>query len=229
MRIVVLFFKNLIACFLTAVVLVSCKTSVFDYHEVPTGSMEPNIEAGGAVFVNKLSYGVRLPLTEKYLFRWSEPAPADIVVLSSPRGEFNNWVKRVVGVGGDRVAVEGDLLYVNGYALECVSLVQSKLGGSACVESFGSTSYPVYWEEKGAQEYPFSELDVPKNHVFVLGDNRNHTLVAGPVKNDTVFGKVYVSVGSERAKYLTVVFNVFVFFTYLFLLLGVKRWIIKSD
>lgn len=224
-----MFFKNLIACFLTAVVLVSCRSSVIDYHKVPTGSMEPNIEAGGAVIVNKLSYGLRLPFTETYLARWAEPALADIVILSSPRGEFNNWVKRVIGVGGDHVAVEDGLLYVNGYELECVSNNQLNLGDSACVESLGTTSYPVYWGESGAQEYPFVELVVPENHVFVLGDNRNHTFVAEPVENDAVLGKVYIALDSGRAKYLTIIFNVFVFFAYLALLLGVKRWIIKSD
>lgn len=224
-----MFLKNIIACVLAALVLVSCKSSVFDLHKVPTASMEPNIEAGGAVFVNKLAYGLRVPFTEKYLVRWADPFPADVVILSSPLGELNNWVKRVVGVQGYHIAVEDGLLYVNGYELECMSLAKDGLSDGLCLETLGVFTYLIDWGLEGAKGYPFTDLDVPKDHVFVLGDNRNHTYVAEPVSVGNVLGKVHHVVGSDVSLYVTVIYNVTVFIMFFFILSCVNRLLVKSD
>lgn len=191
--------------------------------------MEPSIDAGGAVIVDKLAYGLRVPFTEKYLVKWAEPSSADIVILSSPLGGYNNWVKRVIGVAGTHVALEDSLLYVNGYELECVPLNEVEGNAGLCLEKLGPFNYIVDWGLKGAREYPFTNFDVPRDHVFVLGDNRNYTYIPEPVAESSVLGKVNVIISSENALYVSVIFNVSVFFMYFFILSFVNRLFVKRN
>ncbi|MDP2565873.1 signal peptidase I [Pseudoalteromonas marina] len=219
--------KSLFAYTATLLLVLSLKSVVFDYHKVPSESMEPNIEVGGAVFVNKLAYGLRAPFSDTYLLRWGEPSPADIVILSSPVGGFNNWVKRIVGVQGSSFDIQDGNIFINGYQLECTDLYYSGDNKGLCLERLGPFSYIVNWESIGASKYPFESIVVPKDHVFVLGDNRNHTAVSSPVHIDTVLGEVlYVSLG-KYTLYFTLIYSVFVFAVY-FILLGFLNRIIRS-
>lgn len=206
-----MFFKNILLCVSVFMFVISLRASVFDYHKVPTNSMEPTINAGGAVFINKLAYGLRLPFSEVYLVRWSEPLAGDIVLLSSPTGEYTNWIKRVLAVQGSFVEVNDGVLSVDGYPLDCLN---GRIGLGVCEESHKgvSSGYSVNWSDKIASEYPFTALGVLEDHVFVLGDNRNHTVVLDPVGTKSVLGRVSWSVSPSYSIYFSVAVNVFVAF-----------------
>ena len=90
------------------------RESVVEAFKIPSGSMLPTLEVGDHIFVNKLAYGVRFPFTDWMPVRYAAPARGDVIVFSSPKtGE--DFIKRIVAVGGDRVEVEDNgKLRING-------------------------------------------------------------------------------------------------------------------
>jgi signal peptidase I len=76
-------------------VLAPIRSSIADWNDVPTGSMEPTILPGDRITVNKLAYGLRVPFTTSWLATWDEPAPGEIVVLFSPK-DGTRLVKRLI-------------------------------------------------------------------------------------------------------------------------------------
>ena len=90
---------------LVAVVLTG-RASLADQYVVPTGSMAPTVQVGDRVLVSKLAYGLRVPLTERYVARFAPPARGDVVVLVSPENGMV-LLKRVAAVPGDRVDFDG--------------------------------------------------------------------------------------------------------------------------
>jgi signal peptidase I len=81
---------------------------------IPSSSMEPTLQAGDHILVNKLAYGPRLPFSEHRLFSLDPPRRGDVVVFESPREPGKDFVKRVVGVPGDVVEIRDGVLWVNG-------------------------------------------------------------------------------------------------------------------
>src|SRR5262245_2968290 len=102
--------------FVFCFVWVPLRSSVIDYSPVPTGSMNPTILEGDVVWINKLAYGLRVPLTRVQLAEWAQPQRGDIVVVLSP-ADGTRLVKRVVGVPGDTVSMVDNQLRLNGHAL----------------------------------------------------------------------------------------------------------------
>ena len=109
---------------LVAVVLaVLIKTSVVEAYKIPSQSMVPTLRVGDHIFVNKLSYGVRIPLLPLKIFggkipavalNWSMPDRGDVIVFITPENEEEDYIKRVVAVAGDEVAVRSGQLFING-------------------------------------------------------------------------------------------------------------------
>src|SRR3954454_21392400 len=93
------------------------KSAVADWNWVPTGSMKPTILEGDLVFVNKLAYDLKVPLTLLRLAQWSNPQRGDINVFFSPKDE-TRLVKRVVACPGDTIEMRGNVLFLNGVKLE---------------------------------------------------------------------------------------------------------------
>src|SRR5215469_2800555 len=99
-----------------AVVLCSIRSSLADWNDVPSGSMQPTILVGDRIFVNKLAYDLKVPFTTWHLAEWSNPQRGDIVVFFSPY-DGTRLVKRVVGLPGDTVELRNDQLVINGKTL----------------------------------------------------------------------------------------------------------------
>jgi signal peptidase I len=105
----------LIALFLRAFVI--------EAFQIPSQSMVPTLRVGDHIFVNKLSYGIRIPLLPLKIFggkipavawNWSIPDRGDVIVFITPENEEEDYIKRVVAVAGDEVAVRSGQLYLNG-------------------------------------------------------------------------------------------------------------------
>ena len=103
----------------TAVLVIS--TFAFDVYQIPTPSMEPTIPEGTTIWVNRTAYGIRSPLTGNVWIDRSEPEPGEIFVFQYPREPRTTYVKRVLGVPGDRIRVAGDRIYVNDRLLRACS------------------------------------------------------------------------------------------------------------
>ncbi len=162
-------------------VVVPVKSSLADWNWVPTGSMKPTIMEGDLIFVNKLAYDLRVPLTLHRLASWSEPRRGDVVVCLSPE-DGTRLVKRVIGVPGDIVQMSADVLLLNGRPLAYRLLdrdypVDLPGGGEAdgvlATEDLGRTEHPVVGIPAIRAMRNFGPIVVPEGGYFVMGDNRD--------------------------------------------------------
>ena len=85
----------------------------FEAYVIPSGSMLPTLLHHDHIFVNKMLYGLRVPFSENWLVRWGEPNRGDVVVFKYPQDKKLFYIKRVIGVPGDRVFYENGNLYIN--------------------------------------------------------------------------------------------------------------------
>ena len=115
------------------IVLLLCfgifRTAVADWNPIPSGSMRPTLLEGDVVFVNRLAYDLKLPLTDVVLARLGEPERGDVVTFSSPR-DGTRLIKRIAALPGDTVEMRDEVLYLNGEAAryEAPEAVKCRLG-----------------------------------------------------------------------------------------------------
>jgi signal peptidase I len=95
------------------VVVLLLRSFLFEPFRIPTDSMMPTLQAGDFILVNKYHYGLRLPVLNKLLVPIHEPQRGDVIVFRYPPDPAINYIKRVVGLPGDRIKVIGDLIFVN--------------------------------------------------------------------------------------------------------------------
>lgn len=165
-------------------VWVPLRSAVIDYNPVPTGSMNPTILEGDVVWVNKLAYGLRMPLTQFYVTRWAEPARGDIVVVLSPK-DGTRLVKRVVGVPGDTLALQDNCLRVNGRrvgyepaAANYGDTIARQLRPHAffAEEDLVGVKHPVMGlHGAGVTARNFPAVTVPPGGYFLMGDSRDNS------------------------------------------------------
>jgi len=175
--------RDLASIFVAAAVVLVARASLADHYVVPTGSMEPTVEIGDHIFVDKLAYGLRVPFTRTYLVRGEAPARGDVVVLESPT-EGDVLLKRVVAVAGDVVEVEGGRVTIDGRAAP----VTERDGG--VLEELGNRTHALGTDYGGGPS--FGPTLVPEGKVLVLGDNRGNSKDGryfGWVDRDAVLGR----------------------------------------
>jgi signal peptidase I len=162
-------------------VVVPVKSSLADWNWVPTGSMNPSILEGDLIYVNKIAYDLRVPLTRYRLASWRQPQRGDIVVCLSPEDGVR-LVKRVVGTPGDTVQMRGGTLLLNGQPLLCtetgrdtpVHLSDERtVTGRLARETLGRTVHPVIRIPGLSALRNFGPVVVPDGCYFLLGDNRD--------------------------------------------------------
>jgi len=181
-------------------VVVPIKSSLADWNWVPTGSMNPTILDGDLIYVDKVAYDLRLPLTLHRLARWSEPQRGDIVVCLSPEDGVL-LVKRVVAEPGDTVEMHRNVLHLNGRPLAysetdlnyAERIPQEHAAGSRfALEELGETTHPVMALPRIPAMRDFGPVVVPDGHYFVLGDNRDlsrDSRYFGLVPRESILGR----------------------------------------
>lgn len=186
---------------LALLILTPIRSSIADWNDVPSGSMMPTILIGDRIWVNKLSYGLRVPLTRKWVARWSEPERGSIVICHNPETD-TRLVKRLVAVPGDTVQIRDGRLIVNGIEprfSDPDDAVVSQLSEDAqygrwfATETVAGVSRSIMHTPGMPRMRLSEEITVPEGQVFVMGDNRDQSQDSrafGFVRMDDVVGRV---------------------------------------
>lgn len=158
-----------------ALVLV-LRSFLFEPFQIPSGSMLPTLKIGDFILVNKFSYGVRLPVVNKRIIEVDNPSPGDVVVFRYPLDERLNYIKRVIGVAGDKISYTNSQLVINGQPVGRQLLKKNPVESpkeELWQETLADASYSVYNYPQPTFNFP--EITVPEGYYFVMGDNRDHS------------------------------------------------------
>jgi signal peptidase I len=169
------------------------RTFLFQPFNIPSGSMKATLLVGDYLFVSKYSYGYShysIPLSPNIFsgrIFGSEPNRGDIVVFRLPRDDSTDYIKRVVGLPGDRIEVKNGLLYINDEPIKRERL--SDFVGEDPCGSADATARVKRWKETLPNGVSYETLDctdnsymdntivytVPPGHFFMMGDNRDNS------------------------------------------------------
>jgi signal peptidase I len=159
--------SELISLAIVLAAVTAARSSLADHYYVPSGSMQYTLMDHDRVFVNKMAYGFRIPLTKIDLFGSSTPTRGDIAVFDSPEDGKTRLIKRIVAIGGDRVSVVDGQLSINGQPL-----------GDRTVEHFGdrdallNLTTDLSYNRGGGPDF---EGTVPPGMVLAMGDHRGNS------------------------------------------------------
>lgn len=188
-------------------VVIPVKSSLADWNWVPTGSMNPTILEGDLIFVNKMAYDLRVPLTLHRLAKWSDPERGDIIICFSPDDGIR-LVKRVIGRPGDTVEMRGNELFLNEEAVgytpidpDYADQLPGKVKGKCvlAMEDLDGTVHAVMSVPSISAMRNFGPVTVPQDSYFVMGDNRDNSRDSryfGFVDRESIVGKAKGVIGS---------------------------------
>ena len=147
--------------------------------QIPSGSMKPTLDVGDFILVNKFSYGIRLPVVDTKIIEVGDPQRGDVMVFRYPSDPTVNYIKRVVGLPGDKIRYTSDKqLYVNGQrvAEQLVGAEPGTLGSAELYkEKLGEVEHMIRKEMSRYRAPPDNEWTVPAGHYFMMGDNRDNS------------------------------------------------------
>ena len=164
------------------VLVLVIRSFLFEPFRIPSDSMMPTLFDGDFIFVSKYSYGLRLPVVNTLVFATGTPKRGDVIVFRLPPNPKINYIKRLVGLPGDRIRVdENNLLYVND------KLMPQETGPTYTGPKQDLWNYagvPTAFEQLEAKQHRImfangsvraGEWVVPPGHYFFMGDNRNNS------------------------------------------------------
>lgn len=161
-----------------AIVLV-LRSFLVEPFQIPSGSMKPTLEVGDFILVNKFAYGIRLPVLDTKVIEVGDPQRGDVMVFRYPSDPRINYIKRVVGLPGDRIqyTANKDLL-INGERV-AETLLGEEPGSLGSVtlykERLGQVEHVIRKEMSRMRREPGGEWVVPAGHYFMMGDNRDNS------------------------------------------------------
>jgi signal peptidase I len=172
------------------------RSFLFEPFRIPSSSMVPTLLVGDFIFVNKFTYGLRLPVLHRKILDIGEPSRGDVMVFRLPSDPSVNYIKRLVGLPGDTVTYRNKRLYINDQlvALQRDGLYE-RVGRPAAVlakEMLGDVTHQVLLEPM--QPGREGTYVVPERHYFMMGDNRDNSQDSrfpqvGFVPQENVVGK----------------------------------------
>jgi signal peptidase I len=171
---------------ITAVIALFATTFVVQAFKIPTGSMESNLLIGDHLQVNKFVYGLQSGWPAKIL-PYQEPQRGDVFVFKYPNNPEVAYVKRLIGMPGDRVEMKGRTVFINGAPLK--------------------EGYTQYIDSGSVRDH-WGPYEVKQNEYFAMGDNRDNSQDSrfwGSVPRDYILGRalvIYWSYETPRDEYL---------------------------
>ncbi len=158
------------------------RSFLFEPFRIPSGSLMPTLVVGDFILTNKFSYGIRLPVLHKKVFTMNEPQRGDIAVFRYPSDPRIDYIKRIVGIPGDRLSYIDKVLYINDQPAEQItegySIINSGDAPSPTwqvvkkQENLMGIKHGIY-QRPAAPPRDFYDVVVPEGHYFMMGDNRD--------------------------------------------------------
>ena len=202
------------------------RSFLFEPFKIPSSSMVPTLLVGDLILVNKYTYGIRLPVLNKKVIEINNPQRGDVMVFKYPMDMTQDYIKRVIGVPGDKITYENKRLTVNGQEVQYTAL-DDYLDDERLVynkqfqENLTGVSHKILNNEQvptlnlgDVKAFPHSEACtykyegftcvVPEGNYFMMGDNRDNSLDSrywGFVPDKNIVGKaivVWMNLGNLR-------------------------------
>jgi len=168
--------ENVEAVLIAVLLALFIRTFVVQAFKIPSGSMLETLQIGDHILVNKFAYGIDIPFLGTPLLEGKSPRQGDIIVFKYPGDPNKDYIKRVVAVGGDEVTVRNKQLFINQQPVKEDYIIHDD-----------SRRWPVRSD--------FGPVRVPKNNLFVMGDNRDNSSdsrVWGFLDLEAVRGKAFL-------------------------------------
>ncbi|MEK6656829.1 MAG: signal peptidase I [Nitrospirota bacterium] len=177
--------KSLIREYIEAIAIavllaIVIRTFVIQAFKIPSGSMIPTLDIGDHILVSKFIYGIRIPFTDIKILDFKKPNRGDIIVFIYPEDEKKDFIKRVVGVPGDKIELKNKELYIN----------SEKLTEKYIIHQDPHTK-PKEYEPRDNT----GPIIVSPDSLFVMGDNRDQSYDSrywGFVKMSKVKGRAFI-------------------------------------
>ncbi len=191
------------------------RSFIFEPFKIPSSSMVPTLQVGDLILVNKFTYGIRLPIVSKKIIDINNPQRGDVMVFKFPKDTSLDYIKRVVGVPGDKVVYKNKRLTINGVELNYEKmpdyLDEERLSYyTHYQETIDQRKHGILNDDKSPSyvpspdAFPQHELcsynlegfacTVPDGHYFMMGDNRDNSLDSrywGFVPDRNIVGKAF--------------------------------------
>lgn len=165
--------------------------------QIPSGSMIPTLKIGDFILVNKFTYGIRLPVIRNKVINVNDPKRGDVMVFFPPHRPTTYYIKRIVGMPGDEVRYDNNVLYINGEQ-QPQTLVASLPPGNPrfqlMKETVGGVEHDMRKHVVPGRLSVAGQWVVPEGHYFMMGDNRDNSSDSrdwGPVSEDAIVGKAF--------------------------------------
>ena len=189
--------KSFFPVFLIVFVL---RSFIVEPFRIPSNSMMPTLLTGDFILVNKFGYGIRLPVIDAKVVDIGLPTRGDVVVFRFPGDPSTPFIKRVVGIPGDRIAYYDKVLYINDEPMEQnpvgryvgVGSGSVMSGASLRLERIDGVQHQILVEPQARTVR--GTVVVPEGHYFVLGDNRDNSRDSrywGTVSEELLIGKAF--------------------------------------
>ena len=183
---------------------------VVEPFRIPSGSMLPTLEIGDFILVNKFSYGVKIPIIHKEILDYADPVRGDVVVFRWPGDNKTSYIKRLVGLPGDRIEYKNRQLYINGKVVvsehdgEYIPVAETiardrflqtidtseKIEGNKKMVQYST----LLDKRNGIRFNQTNAWVVPQGHYFMMGDNRDGSSDSrswGFLPDENVVGKAF--------------------------------------
>ena len=203
------------------------RSFLYEPFKIPSSSMVPTLLVGDLILVNKFTYGIRLPVLNQKIIQINDPQRGDVMVFKYPRDMSQDYIKRVVGVPGDKITYANKRLTVNGVEIKYTALddyldderlvynKQYQEGLTGVTHRILNNGRAPTLNPAEVQQFPFKDesctytydsftCTVPKGNYFMMGDNRDNSLDSrywGFVPDKNIVGKaffVWMNLGNLR-------------------------------
>ncbi|MDR2452430.1 MAG: signal peptidase I [Candidatus Accumulibacter sp.] len=191
------------------------RSFIVEPFKIPSGSMIPTLQVGDFILVNKFTYGIRLPLIDRKIIEIGTPRRGDVMVFRYPEDPSLDYIKRVIGVPGDRVAWQNKQISINGKPVEKHRIndylhPERLYYSRQFAEKIDDAEYRVLNDQDvpafiaDPSSFPHGEnclynnqgviCTVPEGHYFMMGDNRDNSRDSrywGFVADENIVGKAF--------------------------------------